>query len=160
MAKKVTKVIKLQLKAGQANPAPPVGTALGPTGINIAGFCKDFNDKTKDRMGQTLPVVISIYEDRTFSFFTKQPPMTYLIKTALKLESGSKIPHKEKVGHLKLAQMEQIATDKYPDLNVNDLFGAMKTVAGSARSAGITSDAVPESYVGKQPAPKAAKKAA
>ena len=159
MAKKVTKLIKLQLKAGQANPAPPVGTALGPTGINIAGFCKEFNDKTKDKMGQILPTVISIYEDRTFSFFTKQPPMTYLIKTAIKLESGSKVPHKEKVGHLKLAQMEQIAVAKYPDLNVNDLFGALKTVAGSARSAGITSDAIPESYKGQQPAAPAKKAA-
>lgn len=108
-------------------------------------------------MGQVLPTVISIYEDRTFSFITKQPPMTYLIKAELKLESGSKIPQKDKVGHLKVAQMEKIATAKYPDLNVNDLFGALKTVAGSARAMGVTSDVVPESYVGKQPAAPAKK---
>ncbi len=157
MAKKVTKVVKLQLKAGSANPAPPVGTALGPTGINIAGFCKDFNDKTRDRMGMVLPTIISIYEDRTFSFITKQPPMGFLIKAELKIESGSKVPQKDKVGHLKVAQLEKIATTKYPDLNVNDLYGAMKTVTGSARAMGVTFDAVPESYVGKQPAAPAKK---
>ena len=100
MAKTPTKVVKLQIKAGQANPAPPIGTALGPTGIQIAEFCKQFNDATKDKMGTVLPTVISIYDDRSFSFFTKQPPMTYLIKTELNLKSGSKLPHKEKVAHL------------------------------------------------------------
>ena len=107
MAKKPTKVVKLQLKAGQANPAPPVGTALGPTGIQIAEFCKQFNDRTKDQMGTVLPTVINIYEDRTFDFYTKQPPMTYLIKTELNLKSGSKLPHKDKVAHLTDAQLEQ-----------------------------------------------------
>ncbi|EKE29004.1 MAG: 50S ribosomal protein L11 [uncultured bacterium (gcode 4)] len=138
--KKPTKVVKLQLKAGQANPAPPVGTALGPTGIQIAEFCKQFNDATKDRMGTILPVVISIYEDRTFSFFTKEPPMTFLIKQELKLESGSKVPHKEKVGHLTIEQLQKIAGLKMVDLNANDMDQAMTIVAGSARSMGITTD--------------------
>jgi large subunit ribosomal protein L11 len=97
MAKKPVKVVKLQLKAGQANPAPPVGTALGPTGIQIAQFCKEFNDKTKDMMGKVLPTVINIYDDRSFDFYTKQPPMTWWIKDALKLASGSKESHKTKV---------------------------------------------------------------
>lgn len=142
MAKKRTpsKVVKLQLKAGQANPAPPVGTALGPTGIQIAEFCKQFNDATREKMGMVLPVVINIYEDRTFDFFTKEPPMTYLIKTELNLKSGSKLPHKEKVAHLTMAQLEKIATAKMPDLNANDMDHAMSIVAGSARSMGITSD--------------------
>jgi large subunit ribosomal protein L11 len=140
MAKKLTKVVKLQLKAGQANPAPPVGTALGPTGIAIADFCKKFNDKTKDKMGTVLPTIISIYDDRSFDFITKQPPMTYLIKTELKLESGSKVPQKDKVGHLTMAQLKKIAEAKMPDLNANDVDAAMHIVAGSARSMGITSD--------------------
>lgn len=140
MAKKPTKIVKLQLKAGMANPAPPVGTALGPTGIQIADFCKQFNDATKDRMGTVLPTVINIYDDRTFSFITKQPPMTYLIKTELSLKSGSKLPHKEKVAHLTDAQLQKIAELKMVDLNANDLEHAKSIVAGSARSMGITSD--------------------
>lgn len=140
MAKKPTKVVKLQIKAGQANPAPPIGTALGPTGIQIAEFCKQFNDKTKDQMGTVLPTVINIYEDRTFDFYTKQPPMTYLIKTELNLKSGSKLPHKEKVAHLTDAQLEKIAQIKMPDLNCYDMEQAKSIVAGSARSMGITSD--------------------
>lgn len=142
MAKKRTpsKVVKLQLKAGQANPAPPVGTALGPTGIQIAEFCKQFNDATREKMGMVLPVVINIYEDRTFDFYTKQPPMTFLIKTELNLKSGSKLPHKEKVAHLTMAQLQKIAEAKMPDLNANDMDHAMSIVAGSARSMGITSD--------------------
>lgn len=140
MAKAPSKVVKLQIKAGQANPAPPIGTALGPTGIQIADFCKQFNDATKDRLGMVLPTVISIYDDRSFSFYTKQPPMTYLIKTELSLKSGSKLPHKEKVAHLTSAQLEKIATVKMPDLNANDMEHAMSIVAGSARSMGITSD--------------------
>jgi large subunit ribosomal protein L11 len=140
MAKKPTKVVKLQLKAGQANPAPPVGTALGPTGIQIAEFCKQFNDRTKDQMGTVLPTVINIYEDRTFDFYTKQPPMTYLIKTELSLKSGSKLPHKEKVAHLTDAQLEKIANAKMADLNCYDIDMAKSIVAGSARSMGITSD--------------------
>jgi large subunit ribosomal protein L11 len=142
MAKKRTpaKVIKLQLKAGQANPAPPVGTALGPTGIQIADFCKQFNDATREKMGMVLPTVINIYEDRSFDFFTKEPPMTYLIKTELKLEKASALPHKDKVAHLTMAQLKKIAEAKMPDLNANDIDHAMSIVAGSARSMGITSD--------------------
>lgn len=142
MAKKRTpsKVVKLQLKAGQANPAPPVGTALGPTGIQIAEFCKQFNDATRDKMGMVLPTVINIYEDRTFDFYTKQPPMTFLIKTELNLKSGSKLPHKEKVAHLTMDQLKKIAEAKIVDMNANDIEHAMSIVAGSARSMGITSD--------------------
>ncbi len=142
MAKKRTpsKVVKLQLKAGQANPAPPVGTALGPTGIQIAEFCKQFNDATREKMGMVLPVVINIYEDRTFDFYTKQPPMTFLIKTELNLKSGSKLPHKEKVAHLTMDQLKKIAEAKIVDMNANDIEHAMSIVAGSARSMGITSD--------------------
>jgi large subunit ribosomal protein L11 len=140
MAKKPVKVVKLQLKAGQANPAPPVGTALGPTGIQIAEFCKQFNDQTKDQMGKILPTVINIYEDRTFDFYTKQPPMTWWIKDALKLESGSKEPHKVKVAHLTMDQLKKIAEGKMPDLNAASLDAAISIVAGSARSMGITTD--------------------
>lgn len=142
MAKKRTpsKVVKLQLKAGQANPAPPVGTALGPTGIQIAEFCKQFNDATREKMGMVLPTVINIYEDRTFDFYTKQPPMTFLIKTELNLKSGSKLPHKEKVAHLTMDQLKKIAEAKIVDMNANDIDMAMSIVAGSARSMGITSD--------------------
>lgn len=140
MAKTPTKVVKLQIKAGQANPAPPIGTALGPTGIQIAEFCKQFNDATKDRMGTVLPTVISIFDDRSFSFYTKQPPMTFLIKTELNLKSGSKLPHKEKVAHLTDAQLTKIAEAKMVDLNANDIDMAKSIVAGSARSMGITSD--------------------
>lgn len=140
MSKKPQKVVKLQITAGQANPAPPVGTLLGPTGIQIAEFCKQFNDRTKDQMGKTLPTVINIYEDRTFDFYTKQPPMTWWIKDALKLKSGSKEPHKDKVGHLTMNQLKTIAEGKMPDLNANDLDAAMRIVAGSARSMGITTD--------------------
>lgn len=138
--KKPSKVVKLQLKAGQITPAPPVGTALWPTGIQIAEFCKQFNDATREKMGTVLPTVINIYEDRTFDFYTKQPPMTFLIKQELKLESGSKIPHKEKVGHLTVDQMKKIAEAKMPDLNANDIDAAMKIVAGSARAMGVTTD--------------------
>lgn len=138
--KKPSKIVKLQLKAGQANPAPPVGTALGPTGIQIAEFCKQFNDRTKDRMGTVLPTIIYIFEDRSFDFETKQPPMTFLIKQKINLQSGSKVPHKEKVGHLTRAQLSEIATEKMPDLNANDIEAAMKIVAGSARAMGVTTD--------------------
>ncbi len=140
MAKKPTKVVKLQINAGQANPAPPIGTALGPTGIQIAEFCKQFNDKTKDQMGKILPTVINIYEDRTFDFYTKQPPMTWWIKNALGLKSGSKMSHKDKVGHLTEDQLRTIAEGKMPDLNANTVEDAMSIVAGSARSMGITTD--------------------
>lgn len=135
--KKVTKVVKLQITAGSANPAPPIGTALGPTGIQIADFCKQFNDKTRDRQGTVLPTIITIYDDRSFTFEMKQPPMTYLIKKATGLTSGSPVPHKQKVGKLTKAQIEAIAKEKMPDLNANDLDMAMNIVRGSARSMGI-----------------------
>jgi len=138
--RKPSKVVKLQLKAGQITPAPPVGTALWPTGIQIAEFCKQFNDATREKMGTVLPTVINIYEDRSFDFYTKQPPMTFLIKQELKLEHGSKIPHKEKVGHLTVDQLKKIAELKMVDLNANDMEHAMNIVAGSARSIGITTD--------------------
>jgi large subunit ribosomal protein L11 len=140
MAKTPTKVVKLQIKAGMANPAPPIGTALGPTGIQIAAFCKQFNDATKDKMGTVLPTVINIYDDRSFTFYTKQPPMTFLIKTELGLKSGSKLPHKDKVAHLTDAQLTSIAEAKMVDLNANSLEMAKSIVAGSARSMGITTD--------------------
>ncbi len=140
MAKKPTRVVKLQLNAGSATPAPPVGTALGPTGIQIAEFCKQFNDKTRDQQGKVLPTVINIYEDRTFDFYTKQPPMTWLIKNELKLKSGSKESHKTKVGHLTMEQLKKIANEKMSDLNANSEEAAISIVAGSARSIGITTD--------------------
>lgn len=140
MAKKPTKVVKLQLNAGQANPAPPVGTALGPTGIQIAEFCKQFNDKTKDQMGKVLPTVINIYEDRTFDFYTKQPPATWFIKNTLNLKSGSKESHKTKVAHLTMDQLKSVAEQKMPDLNANSIEEAMSIIAGSARSIGVTTD--------------------
>lgn len=138
--RKPEKVVKLQLKAGQITPAPPVGTALGPTWIQIADFCRQFNDATREKMGTVLPTVINIYDDRSFDFYTKQPPMTFLIKQELNLESGSKIPHKEKVGHLTVDQLKKIADLKMVDLNANDMDHAMNIVAGSARSMGITTD--------------------
>ncbi len=142
MAKKkqVTKVVKLQITAGSATPAPPIGTALGPTGIQIAEFCKQFNDKTRDRQGTVLPTIITIYDDRSFTFEMRQPPMTYLIKKATGLESGSPVPHKQKVGKLTKSQIEAIAKEKMPDLNANDLEAAMMIVRGSARSMGIESE--------------------
>ncbi len=140
MAKKPTQIIKLQINAGQANPAPPIGTALGPTGIQIADFCKQFNDKTKDQMGKVIPTVINIYEDRSFDFITKQPPATWFIKDALKLKSGSAESHKTKVGHLTNDQLKAIAEQKMEDLNANDIEHAMSMIAGSARSIGITTD--------------------
>ncbi len=138
--KKPTKIIKLQLTAGQATPAPPVGTALWPTGIQIAEFCKQFNDKTKDKIGTVLPTIINIYADRSFDFYTKQPPMTYLIKKELWIEHWSKLPHKEKVWHLTIDQLKKIAEAKMVDLNANDINAAMNIVAGSARAMGITTD--------------------
>lgn len=132
--------IKLQIKGWQANPAPPVGPALGQYGVPIPQFTQAFNDQTKDRMGIFLPVVITVYEDRTFTFIVKEPPASVLVKNKLKLESGSKIPHKEKVGHLSFTQLKEIAEQKMPDLNAVDLAGAMKIMMGTARSAGVTTD--------------------
>lgn len=137
MAKKIKTLIKLNIKAGEANPAPPVGPALGQHGLPIMEFVKAFNDKTADQKGTVLPVVITVYVDRTFSFITKKPPVAELIKTALKVQKGSSKPGKESGGKLTQAQVKQIAETKMEDLNANDVDAAMKIVAGTARSMGI-----------------------
>jgi len=137
MAKKVTGELKLQIPAGKANPSPPVGPALGQRGINIMEFCKAFNEKTKDMMGFNIPVVITVYSDRSFTFITKQPPMTDFIKKAAGIQKGSDNPLKNKVGKLTKDQVKEIAEKKMPDLNTKDVEQAMKIVEGSARSIGI-----------------------
>jgi large subunit ribosomal protein L11 len=137
MAKKVVEVLKLQIPAGKANPSPPVGPALGQRGINIMEFCKAFNEKTKDMMGFTIPVEITVYSDRSFTFITKQPPATDFLKKAAGIQKGSSNPLKEKVGKITKAQLREIAEKKLPDLNTDDIEKAMKTLAGSARSMGI-----------------------
>ena len=139
MAKKVTAYIKLQVPAGKANPAPPIGPALGQHGVNIPGFCKEFNEKTKSfEPGLTIPVVITVYSDRTFSFVTKTPPAPVLIKKALKLETASARPNRDKVGQLTKEQVRQIAETKMPDLNAASIEAAMSMIAGTARSMGVT----------------------
>ncbi|NDK09917.1 50S ribosomal protein L11 [Candidatus Gracilibacteria bacterium] len=141
MAKKEVKgYIKLQIKGGQANPAPPVGPALGQYGVPIQEFTSQFNERTKDKMGVKLPVVITVFEDRTFTFVVKQPPASTLIKGKLNLKSGSKLPQKEKVGHLKFDDLKSLAEEKMPDLNAWDTAGAMKTLMGTARATGVTTD--------------------
>jgi large subunit ribosomal protein L11 len=137
MAKKVMKVVKLQCEAGKANPAPPVGTALGPHGIQIMDFCNQFNDRTKEMMGTVIPSVITIYEDRSFDFIIKQPPASALIMKTLGLKKGSGVPNKEKVGKLTRAQIKEIAEKKMPDLNANDIEAAMKIIEGTARNMGV-----------------------
>jgi len=137
MAKKIKTVIKLQLPAGAANPAPPVGTALGPQGINIAEFCKQFNDATKEMKGDIVPAEITIFEDRSFSFVLKTPPASALLKKAAGIEKGSKDPLKEKVGKVTKADIRAIAEKKMPDLNANDLAAAERIIAGTARNMGI-----------------------
>ncbi len=139
MAKKVTAQVKLQIPAGKATPAPPVGTALGPQGVNIMEFCKAFNAKTsaKDQEGLIIPVVITIYSDRSFTFITKTPPVAILIKRAVNLAKGSAEPNKTKVGKISLAQIEEIAKLKMPDLNSFDLEGAVNQVKGACRSMGV-----------------------
>jgi len=137
MAKKVVEVLKLQIPAGKANPSPPVGPALGQRGINIMEFCKAFNEKTKDMMGFTIPVEITVYSDRSFTFITKQPPATDFLKKAAGIQKGSSNPLKEKVGKITKAQLREIAEKKLPDLNTDDVEVAMKIIAGSARSMGI-----------------------
>jgi len=139
MAKKVTAQVKLQIPAGKATPAPPVGTALGPQGVNIMDFCKAFNAKTsaKDQEGLIIPVVITIFSDRSFTFITKTPPATVLIKKAAGIESGSPTPHTKKVGKITRKQAEEIAKIKMPDLNASDMDSAVRLIAGSARSMGI-----------------------
>jgi len=137
MAKKVKTQIKLYCPAGQANPAPPVGPALGQHGLNIMEFCKSFNDKTKDREGLILPVVISVYEDRTFSFIIKSPPCSVLLKRAANIAKASGEPNKEKVGTIKKDQVEKIAKEKMQDLNTDELEQACRIIEGTARSMGI-----------------------
>ena len=137
MAKEITGYLKLQIKGGQANPAPPVGPALGQRGINIMEFCKAFNDKTKNFMGQPVPVVITIYKDKKFDFIIKTPPASYLIKEALKLQSGSKEPGRVSAGTITKDQLKKIAEAKMKDLNAVDIEAAIKIIAGSARSMGI-----------------------
>ncbi|MDR2779392.1 MAG: 50S ribosomal protein L11 [Puniceicoccales bacterium] len=137
MAKKVVKEIKLQLPAGAANPAPPVGPALGAAGINIMGFCKEFNAKTKDQNGMILPVVISVYADKTFSFILKSPPAAVLLKKAAGIEKASGTPNRDKVGKVTIAQVTEIANIKKEDLNANSIEQAVRIIEGTARSMGI-----------------------
>ena len=138
MAKKVTGMIKLQLPAGKATPAPPVGPALGQHGVNIMGFCKEFNAKTANQAGLILPVVITVYQDRSFSFILKTPPAAVLIKKELGLESGSGVPNRTKVGTLTKDQVRKIAELKMPDLNAATIETAMSMIEGTARSMGVT----------------------
>jgi large subunit ribosomal protein L11 len=138
MAKKVVKLIKLQIKGGQATAAPPVGPALGQAGVNIAGFVKEFNARTQKQMGVVLPTVITVYSDKSFTFITKTPPASILLKQAAKLESASKTPGKAVAGNVTDKQVEEIAKIKLPDLNCYDLETAKKLIAGSAKSMGIT----------------------
>lgn len=140
MPKKVTAVVKLQIPAGQATPAPPVGTALGPHGVNIVQFTKEFNAKTSDQAGMIIPVVMTVYQDRSFSFITKTPPVAILLKKALGLDKASGEPNKEKVASVSKAKVKEIAETKMPDLNASSIESAMKMVAGTARSMGITID--------------------
>ncbi|MFI3199695.1 MAG: 50S ribosomal protein L11 [Methylococcaceae bacterium] len=138
MAKKITAYIKLQVKAGEANPSPPVGPALGQRGVNIMEFCKAFNAKTQDvEKGLPLPVVITVYSDRSFTFITKTPPASILLKKATGIKSGSSNPNTKKVGTVTFAQLEEIAKTKMEDLNAANLEAAIKTIAGSARSMGL-----------------------
>ena len=137
MAKKVTGMIKLQLPAGKATPAPPVGPALGQHGVNIMGFCKEFNAKTADKAGLIIPVVITVYQDRSFSFILKTPPAAVLIKKELGLESGSGVPHRPKVGNITKEQIRKIAELKMPDLNAATIETAMSMIEGTARSMGV-----------------------
>lgn len=138
VAKKVASIVKLQIPAGKASPAPPVGTALGPRGVNIMGFCKDFNDRTKNQAGSILPTVISIYADKTFSFITKSPPASDLLKKAAKVEKGSQTPGTAASGTVTKQQVKEIAELKMKDLNAYDIDAAMKIIMGSARSMGLT----------------------
>ncbi len=141
MAKKVTAYIKLQVPAAKANPAPPIGPALGQHGVNIPGFCKEFNERTKNEAGMIIPVVITVYSDRSFTFITKTPPVPVLIKKELNLESASGRPNRDKVGQLTKEQVKKIAEIKMPDLNAASLEAAMSMVAGTARSMGVTVEA-------------------
>jgi len=137
MAKKIKTKIKLQISGGQANPAPPVGPALGQHGLNIAAFCKEFNERTKDKMGDIIPVEITVYEDRSFDFILKTPPAAELIKKAAGIKKGSGKPLLEKVGSITQKQLEEIAKTKMPDLNAHDIEAAKKIIAGTARQMGV-----------------------
>ena len=136
--KKIASIIKLQIQAGQATPAPPVGPALGAAGVNMMEFVKAYNDRTADQRGNIIPVEITVYEDRSFTFITKTPPAAELIKKAAGLQKGSAVPHTDKVGKITQAQVREIAETKMPDLNANDIEAAAKIVEGTARSMGIT----------------------
>ncbi len=143
MAKKVNAYVKLQIPAGKANPSPPVGPALGQNGVNIMEFCKAFNAATqKLEPGLPIPVVITVYSDRSFTFITKTPPATVLIKKAINIQSGSAMPNTQKVGRIKRAQLEEIAKTKWPDLNAGDMDAAVRVIAGSARSMGVEVEGV------------------
>ncbi len=135
--KKIAKIIKLQIPAGKANPAPPIGPALGSAGVNIMAFCKEFNAKTQSKGGDVLPVVITVYQDKTFTFITREPPMSQLILKAAGSQKGSGVPNRDKVGKLNKNQMVQIAKQKWPDLRVQSEEAAVRLVAGTARSMGI-----------------------
>jgi len=138
MAKKIIGSVKLQVKGGQANPSPPIGPALGQHGVNIAEFCKAFNARTQDQMGTVIPVIITIYVDRSFSFITKTPPAAVLLKQAAKIAKGSGEPNKEKVGRVTKSQVEEIAKIKFEDLNAFDIEHASRIIEGTARSMGLT----------------------
>ena len=138
MAKKVVALIKLAIPAGKANPAPPIGPALGQHGVNIMAFCKEYNAKTSDKAGLIVPVEISVFEDRSFTFILKTPPASVLIKKAAKIEKGSGEPNKTKVGSITRAQLQEIAEMKMPDLNANDVDAAMNIIEGTARNMGVT----------------------
>lgn len=137
VAKKIKALVKLQIPAGKANPAPPVGTALGPHGISIQEFCTKYNEATKSQMGQVVPVIITIYQDRSFSFVLKTPPASELLKKAAKVEKGSSNPNTKKIGKVTKAQVREIAEVKMPDLNAASIEAAMKTIEGTARQMGI-----------------------
>jgi large subunit ribosomal protein L11 len=137
MAKKVTGIVKLQINAGKATPAPPVGPALGQHGVNIMGFCKEFNERTQSQVGYIIPVVITIYQDKSFTFITKTPPAAVLLKKAVKLESGSPTPNKTKIATITKDEVKKIAETKMPDLNAASIEAAMSMISGTARSMGI-----------------------
>ena len=137
MAQKITGYVKLQIPAGKATPAPPVGPALGQHGVNIMGFCKEFNARTQDQKGMIIPVIITCYADRSFTFITKTPPAAVLIMKAAKIEKASGVPNRTKVGSITMAQVEEIAKTKMPDLNAASLEAAVKTIMGTARSMGV-----------------------
>jgi large subunit ribosomal protein L11 len=138
MAKRIKAVVRLQIPAGKANPAPPIGTALGPHGVNIMMFCKEYNARTAEKAGMIIPAEITIYEDRSFTFVTKTPPVSYLLKSAAGVDKGSSVPNKDKKGSITREKLREIAELKVQDLNVNSIEAAERTIEGTARSMGIT----------------------